>query len=170
MYCLSTIAFVSNHYHHQSLYIIIRYHILFIFLCCIYLPTIMPDIVPKLDDLLDLDNVGFTPIKEDTDQTQCDYIFAEDIDLNSNSMNILHWNICGLLNKQDGLTRLIRYLGGMNKVNVVCLNETWSRSETSDKVSILGYHFVSKHCQGKKGGWGVGYPYLQGTALSYPNH
>ena len=112
----------------------------------------MPDLALELDDVLDLDNVGFTPVKEDTAQTHCDYIFAEDIDLNPNSLNILHWNICGVLNKQDGLTRLIRSLGGMNKVNVVCLNETWLRSETSDKVSIPGYHFVSKHHQGKKGG------------------
>ena len=107
---------------------------------------------PKLDEVLDLNALGCTPNSEDSDFRQCNYIYSEDIDLDTTSMNILHWNIRGLLNKQDGITRLIRSLGGINKVNVVCLNETWLRSETSNMVSIPGYNFVSKHHKGKKGG------------------
>ena len=92
----------------------------------------MSNDIPKLDDFLDLDSLGYATSKEDPNSIACEYVYAKDIDLDANAMNILHWNICGLLNKQDGLTRLIRSLGGSNKVNVVCLNKTWLRSETSD--------------------------------------
>ena len=108
--------------------------------------------IPKLDDYLDLNVLGCTPSSEDSSSLRCDYVFSEDIDLDTSSMNILHWNICGLLSKQDGLIRLIRSLGGINKVNAVCLNETWLRSETSDMVSVPGYNFVLKHRSRKKGG------------------
>ena len=126
----------------------------------------MSDKIPELDDFLDLNVLGCTPTSEDSCSTKCDYIYSEDIDLDISSMNILHWNIRGLLNKQDGLTRLIRALGGINKVNVVCLNETWLRSETSDMVSIPGYNFVSKHQTGKKGG-GLGIGILISKEMHY---
>ena len=109
----------------------------------------------EIDDVLVLDDLGFSPSKEDNIGTACEYSFANEVEMNIDTMNILHWNICGLLNKQDGLTRLIRSLGGSNKVSAVCLNETWLRSETSSKVDISGYNFVSKNRHGKKGG-GVG--------------
>ena len=103
---------------------------------------IMSDDIPKLDNFLDLNALGCTPTSVDSCSIPCDYIYSDNIDLDNSSMNILYWNIWGLLNKQDGI---IRSLGGINKVNVVCLNETWLRSETSDMVSIPGYNFVSKH-------------------------
>ena len=112
----------------------------------------MTDIAPQIDDVLILNDLGFSPSKEDNVETNCAYSYASDLKIDVNNMNILHWNIRGLLNKQDGLTQLIRPLGGSNKVSAVCLNETWLRSETSSKVDISGYNFVSKNRQGRKGG------------------
>ena len=50
------------------------------------------------------------------------------------------------------MVRLIRSLGGPNKVQVVCLNETWLRTETSSQVVIPGYNIIHKCRVGKKGG------------------
>ena len=67
-------------------------------------------------------------------------------------LNIVHLNICGAINKQDGLSRLLTMMGGRNKVNVVSLNETWLRKETEKKFSIPGYNYIGRIRQGKNGG------------------
>ena len=106
--------------------------------------------VPIVDDCLDFEDVGLS-LHEDLSHVDCNYSYCSDIDLDCDSMNIVQWNICGLINKQDAMIRFIRSLGGSNKVNVVYLNETWLCTETSSKVSIPGYKIVNKCRTGKKG-------------------
>ena len=72
------------------------------------------------------------------------------------NLNLMHLNICGLINKQDSLSRLLTTLGGRNKVNVVSLNETWLRNDTESKINIPGYNYSGLSWTGKKGG-GVGF-------------
>ena len=77
-------------------------------------------------------------------------------ELSDMNLNIMHLNICGLINKQDSLSRLLTTLGGRNKVNVVSLNETWLCRDTETRVNIPGYNYAGSCHIGKKGG-GVGF-------------
>ena len=106
------------------------------------------------DNMLDLD-VGYSPTREDLDMVDTEYVLPSAIDLSENSVNIMHLNVRGLINKQDSLLRLLTTLGGKNKVSIVSLNETWLRPETISKVDISGYNYVGKCREGRKGG-GVG--------------
>ena len=84
----------------------------------------------------------------------CDYISPEqvkDLTCTPNDLSILQLNVRGLINKQEGLARLISK-GVRNKVNLVLLCETWLRKDTVNKVKIPGYNIVSKIRQGKRGG------------------
>ena len=84
----------------------------------------------------------------------CDYISPEqvkDLTCTPNDLSILQLNVRGLINKQEGLARLISK-GERNKVNLVLLCETWLRKDTVNKVKIPGYNIVSKIRQGKRGG------------------
>ena len=121
--------------------------------CTIMTPPLLPDLSCKLN--LDL-TVGYSSEIEDLHSIDTEYVGVESLpDLNEKEVNILHINIRGLLNKQDGLIRLLTQMGGKNKVSVVSLNETWLRKETVNKIDIPGYKFVGNCRQGKKGG-GVG--------------
>ena len=106
------------------------------------------------DNMLDLD-VGYSPTREDLDMVDTEYVLPSTIVLNENSVNIMHLNVRGLINKQDSLSRLLTTLGGKNKVSIVSLNETWLRPETISKINISGYNYVGKCREGRKGG-GVG--------------
>ena len=106
---------------------------------------------------LDLDfSVGYSPNVEDLDIINTDYVSPNEMtELNYNDLNIVHLNICGAINKQDSLSRLLTMMGGRNKVNVVSLNETWLRKETENKFSIPGFNYIGNVQTGRKGG-GVG--------------
>ena len=82
----------------------------------------------------------------------CGYNYCSDMKLTSNSLNFVQWNIRGVLSKQDDLICFIRSFGGLNKVNVVCLNEMWLCAETCSRFSMPGYQLFNKCRQGKKGG------------------
>ena len=100
--------------------------------------------------ILDHD-VGYSPLCEGLPEIDNKYVNPDCLDdLSEINLNIMHLNICGILNKQDSLSRLIMNLGGRNKVNVVSLNETWLRKETEQKVNIPGYTYVGKYRTGKK--------------------
>ena len=106
---------------------------------------------PTLDQCLDIDDIGLFSDNVDHNLL-CLYSYSDSVVLNESSLNIIQWNVRGLFGKQDQVVRLIRLLGGPNKVQVVCLNETWLRTETSSKVVIPGYNIIHKCRVGKKGG------------------
>ena len=100
---------------------------------------------------------GYSLTREDLEELDCDYCLSTDLpELNEVDLNIMHYNIRGLLSKQSSLADLLIKMGGSNKVSVVSLNETWLRKETISKVNVPGYKFVGKCRDGKKGG-GVGF-------------
>ena len=107
---------------------------------------------------LDLDkDVGYLPSCEDLMDIDTEYILANKMtELPDINLNLMHLNICGLINKQYSLSRLLTTLGGRNKVNVVSLNETWLRNDTESKINIPGYSYSGLSRTGKKGG-GVGF-------------
>ena len=113
-----------------------------------------PNIVIHDSNRLDLD-VGYSPSSEDLNMVDTEYVLPTAADLNENSVNIMHLNMKGLINKQDSLLRLLETLGRQNKVSIVSLNETWLRAETIAKIDISGYNYVGKCREGRKGG-GVG--------------
>ena len=88
--------------------------------------------------------------------TCCEYIesFSEEMSscLGHSDLSVLQLNIRGLFSKQDELHRLLNKMGGVNKVDVVSLNETWLRKETVNKIRIKNYQIESKVRKGKKGG------------------
>ena len=90
--------------------------------------------------------------KQNERNVVCSYSYGDSINLNDSSLNIVQWNVRGLIGKQDQVVRLIRAMGGSNKVHIICLNETWLRKETSSKVVISGYNLLHKCRIGKKGG------------------
>ena len=107
-----------------------------------------------ISNRLDLD-VGYSPSSEDLNMVDTEYVLPTAVDFNEDSVNIMHLNVRGLINKQDSLLRLLEALGGQNKVSIVSLNETWLRTETIAKIDISGYNYVGKCREGRKGG-GVG--------------
>ena len=113
-----------------------------------------PTIVTQNSNMLDLD-VGYSPSREDLNMVDTEYVLPEATSLNKNSVNIMHLNVRGLINKQDSLLRLLTMLGGQNKASIVSLNEKWLRAETISKIDISGYNYVGKCREGRKGG-GVG--------------
>ena len=94
------------------------------------------------------------------DFDQCDYInLYEDIlpAKTRHDLSYIHYNIRGLLSKQQQLSRLLHQLELKgNPIEIVSLNETWLRKDTETKVKIKNYQFVGKSRSGKKGG-GVGF-------------
>ena len=79
-----------------------------------------------------LDNaVGYSPYSEDLPKIDTLYVNPDCLEeLSEMNLNIMHLNICGILNKQDSLSRLLVTLGGRNKANVVSLNKTWLHRKT----------------------------------------
>ena len=70
-------------------------------------------------------------------------------------LNIMHFNVRGLLNKQLELHDLMTNCGGRT-IHVACLNETWLTDTNKSHVSLKGYTYTGKEQVNKKGG-GVGF-------------
>ena len=118
-----------------------------------------PILCPKMSQTMHNFNtsIGYSPNAEDLDVFDTEYMLPDDLtELDEGYLNIMHLNIRGALNKQESLSRLLSTMGGMNKVNVVSLNETWLRKETKNKIYVPGHHFIGKNRSGRKGG-GVGF-------------
>ena len=145
--------YISHSCYFSSLFILHSYSLSDITFCFILhpLPIMSMEANPALDQCLDIDNVGL--FSENFDHNLlCPYSYSDSVVLNESSLNIVQWNVRGLFGKQDQVVRLLRLLGGPNKVHVVCLNETWLRTETSSKVENPGYNIIHKCRVGKKGG------------------
>ena len=84
----------------------------------------------------------------------CTYIYYGDylsMSKPKTDLTILQLNICGMINKQ---TELYKLLTGenKNKVDVALICETWIRPENQNRVNIAGYNYEGKDRTGKKGG------------------
>ena len=144
---------LSIHPSHHSSYT--NYMFAVIVLLCTILVNMAPNAHISIDNSFDID-VGYSPIREDHDLLDTEYVFIDDCnELSDIDLNVLHLNIRGLISKQERLSRLITKLGGRNKVSVVSLNETWLRTDSEKLVNVPGFNYVGKVRQGRQGG-GVG--------------
>ena len=85
----------------------------------------------------------------------CVYLDMEEYDkttLKTDDLNVLQLNVCGLINKQAELNKILTD-GSINKVNVALLCETWLRSETKNLINLPTYSYIGKERKGKKR-WG----------------
>ena len=109
---------------------------------------------------IDSNNVFFKNLLTDLDLSlldNCVYLDMEEYDkttLKTDDLNILQLNVCGLINKQAELNKILTD-GSINKVNVALLCETWLRSETKNLINLPTYSYIGKERKRKKGG-GVG--------------
>ena len=87
----------------------------------------------------------------------CDYIDLDktDDEITTNDLNLIQWNIRGLINKQHTLIKETHQEKTNGVVHVYMLNETWVTENNEHLVKIPNYKFVGKHRTTKKGG-GVG--------------
>ena len=95
--------------------------------------------------------------KLDIDSITCDYEDCSEIVENTtkeHELNIIHYNLRGILNKQRELGDFLSNCGG-KEIHVALLNETWLKQANTNKVKIQGYNFVGTPRPHKKGG-GVG--------------
>ena len=73
-----------------------------------------------------------------------------------NDFKALQLNICGLISKQNELSKLITGCLNNNKIDIVILCETWLTPQVNHLVQVLGYQFYGIERNTKKGG-GVGF-------------
>ena len=96
--------------------------------------------------------------KLDLDLSDCCYEDCSTTEIRSTSddeLNILHYNVRGLLNKQKELCDLLSNCSG-KEVHIATINETWLKENNSHRVNVHGYNYVGITRIGKKGG-GVGF-------------
>ena len=94
----------------------------------------------------------------DLEWDNCDYVSIEDLsncDLNDTSLNILQYNVRGILSKTHDLTDLLSNVAN-NKIDVVILCETWLTNANTNRLHIPGYSYEGIARSNKKGG-GVGF-------------
>ena len=97
------------------------------------------DLVPFLDD----EHVGYDYFE--VDESQCWVA-------NSNNLICVQLNICGLINKQGDLLKLINKIAGSKKVDVITLQETWITNSNLHLVNVPGYKYYGIHRKGHNGG------------------
>ena len=91
----------------------------------------------------------------DPDQDRCDYFELDDNKCwqsNRGDLTILQLNIRGLFGKQNELRNMLNSICGVNKVDIVLLQETWLTSENKNSLNIPGYKHFAAHRPNKKGG------------------
>ena len=94
----------------------------------------------------------------DIDWDQCDYIEHDDyqnMGLSQQDLNIVQYNIRGLISKQNDIWDLILQPAKGN-IHCLILCETWLNSVNKSKIKVPGYTYVGKERLTKKGG-GVGF-------------
>ena len=99
--------------------------------------------VHNCNSLLSSSNPTTSPFEfsspNEIDFPACDYLESGDLDYLSphvSDLRIMHLNIRGLISKQLELMTTIRNGYGTAKpIDIVMLNETWLRKETTNKVS-----------------------------------
>ena len=95
--------------------------------------------------------------KLDLDWNKCDYEDCSETSENltkDSELNVLHYNIRGILNKQNELADFLSNCGG-KEIHVALLNETWLKKSNTERVKIQGYELVGIPRPHKTGG-GVG--------------
>ena len=95
--------------------------------------------------------------KLDLDLINCKYEDCSEIIENTtkeSELNIIHYNVHGILNKQRELGDFLSNCGG-KEIHVALLNETWLKKMNSNKLNIQGFNYVGVPRPHKKGG-GVG--------------
>ena len=104
------------------------------------------------------DNLG-QPLKSvdfiDEENDTCDYFeLNNDTTWTANSTDLiaLTLNICDLINKQADHVMLLNKIAGMNKVDIIMLQETWITQTNSHLVNIPGYKHYCAFRSGHKGG------------------
>ena len=96
--------------------------------------------------------------KLDLEFLSCTYEEALDTCQNTtsfNKLNILHYNVRGISNKQRELGDLLRNCGG-KEIHIATINETWLKPSNDKQIKIQGYDFLGIPHQNRKGG-GVGF-------------
>ena len=91
----------------------------------------------------------------DTDVNWCDYFELDDNQTwssKSHDLTIMQLNIRGLLGKQNQLRNMINSICGINKTDIVLLQETWLTKESIEKINFPGYKHFAAHRPKKKGG------------------
>ena len=111
----------------------------------------------RVDDLRDnlgnrLQSVDFI----DHDKDTCDYFDLTDDIIrmeHNNGFIELQLNICGLLNKQTELVKMINKIAGSSELDVIMLQETWLTSANYNLVNVPGYkHFFVHQTSRHRGG------------------
>ena len=107
------------------------------------------------------DNIQHTKLesnKLDLDWDNCDYISIDDLsncELDNTSLNILQYNVRGILSKTHDLTELLN-MTTKTRIHVVILCKTWLTDTNTSRLHIPGYNYVGKVRSNRKGG-GVGF-------------
>ena len=117
--------------------------------CCVAPFHLMCKMLPN--EHIDL---GFNDPLEDC----CDYIDLDNREnelCNRKGLNLLQFNIRGILSKQDLLKTFLRDISKDCKLDIIMLVETWLTKSNSKRLKIPGYAFVGSHRKHKRGG-GVG--------------
>ena len=56
-------------------------------------------------------------------------------------LNILNYNVRGLLNKQKELGDLLSNCSG-KEIHIATINETWVKQNNSHRIAVQGYKYV----------------------------
>ena len=86
------------------------------------------------------------PSKNQFKIDNCEYMdYSTDYDLviDDSKLNIIQFNIRGLLNKQSELCDLLNNCIG-DKINVAILNETWIKKSNLNRIDLPGYNYIGK--------------------------
>ena len=114
-------------------------------------------LTPIIDEKIDQPSFSLKN-KLDLDLLDCCYEDCSMTEIRSTSddeLNILHYNVRGLLNKQKELGDLLSNCSG-KEIHIATINETWLKENNSHRVNVQGYSYVGIPGIGKKGS-GVGF-------------
>ena len=112
-----------------------------------------------IDQNCDTDILGYDLNSHTDFPISCNYL--EDCNLNKiptslDDLNVMHWNVRGLINKQNLLSDILHRCMGNNLIHIVTLNETWLTRSNTHMIELPDYVYTGKCRTGKKGG-GVGF-------------
>ena len=94
------------------------------------------------------------PAKLDLDFLKCTYDKAFDNIQNTTAddeLNILHYNVRGLSNKQKELGDLLSNCSG-KEIHITTINKTWLKPSNDKQIKVQGYDFLGIPCPNKEGG------------------
>ena len=92
--------------------------------------------------------------KLDLDFLSCTYDKTFDTCQNTSKdeeLNIVHYNVRGLSNKQRELGDLLSNCSG-KEIHIATINETWLKPSNDKQIKVQGYNFLGKPLLNRKGG------------------